>query len=173
MRKGSVVTAGLALAAMLASPVAAEVTSRGQAGFTIRHEGRIALPPGEAAARFVDIASWWSDGHTFSGDAGNMTITAQPGGCWCEMLPGGGFVRHMEVVMADPGRSLVLRGGLGPLLFMGASGAMRVTFEPDGEGARVTLSYAVGGYDPGGWADMPGAVDGVLADQFASFLNAP
>jgi len=164
------VLAGMALAAALAAPAAAKVTDQGPGGFTVALEGDISMTPDYAFARFVDIGSWWSDGHSFSGSARNMTITPQPGGCWCETLPNSGFVEHMRVVFADPGKMLVLKGGMGPLVFMGATGALTIKFEHKDEGTHVTLTFAVGGYDPGGWGDLSKAVDGVLAEQLGYYV---
>ena len=45
-------------------------------------------------------------------------------GCWCEKLPNGGGVRHMQVVNVMPGKMLVMTGGLGPLQSMAATGSM-------------------------------------------------
>lgn len=167
---------GLALGAALTftGVAAARVTDQTAGGFTVVHEGDISITPDFAYRRFLSIGSWWSDGHTFSGKAANMTINEQPGGCWCETLPDGGFVKHLEVAYAAPGQMLVMRGGLGPLLFMGASGTMTVKFEPKDEGTHVTLSYTVGGYDPAGWGDLSAAVDRVLGEQVAAFAaNTP
>ncbi len=163
--------AALAFAVALAGDAAAKVTDHGGGGFTVVLEGDIAAAPVDAYRRFVDIGSWWSNAHTFSGRAANMAITPEPGGCWCEALPDSGFVKHMDVAYAAPGKSLVLRGALGPILFMGADGAMTVNFEPKGEGAHVTLTYTVGGYDPAGWGELSQAVDRVLAEQFTAFLT--
>lgn len=162
--------AGLAAALLATGPATAKVTDQNANGFTVVLEGDISITPDFAYKRFLDIGAWWSDSHTFSGKAANLTITAQQGGCWCETLPNGGFVRHLDVAYADPGKMLIFRGGLGPLLFMGANGAMTVKFVHLDEGTHVTLTYAVGGYDPGGWGDLSKAVDGVLAEQFRSYL---
>lgn len=159
-----------AAAAALAVPAAAKVTDQTAGGFTVVLEGDIALAPDEAWTRFVDIGSWWSSGHSFSGDAGNMTITAQPGGCWCEKLPEGGFVEHMGVAFAAPGKMLVLKGGMGPLVFMGATGSLVVKFDPTDAGTHLTMTFAVGGYDPAGWADLSKAVDGVLTEQLGLYV---
>lgn len=169
---GNRVLAGLALALMTAGSAAAAVASTSPSGFIVKLEGDIAQLPDAAYARFLAIGAWWSSDHTFSGDAANITIEAEPGGCWCEAMPGGG-VKHMEVAMVDPGRMLVFRGGLGPLLFMGASGSMTVRFEPKGEGTHVVLTYAVGGHDPAGWSELASAVDGVLTQQMANYLKLP
>jgi len=161
----------LALAAGLAGIAGAKVTDQNASGFTVKLEGDISTTPAYAWTRFLDIGSWWSSAHSFSGDARNMTIKAEPGGCWCETLPNGGFVEHMHVAAADPGKLLVLQGGMGPLVFMGATGALTVKFEPLDEGTHITVTFAVGGYDPAGWSDLAKAVDGVLAEQLGTYVS--
>jgi hypothetical protein len=148
----------------------AKVLNSGPSGFTVTHETTVKLAPREAYDAFLNIGAWWSKSHTFSGDATNMTIEAKVNGCWCEALPNGGFVKHMDVASAVPGESLVLRGGLGPLHFMAATGAMTVSFKPAGAGTKVTINYGVGGYDPGGFKSLAPAVDGVLGEQLAAFV---
>lgn len=143
----------------------AKVDETAATGFAVSFESHLPEPPAAAYARFVDIASWWGADHTFSGSAANMSLTAAQGGCWCESLPGGGFVRHMEVAYALPGDTLVLRGELGPLLFMGVAGAMTVSFRPDGQGTMLSVRYTVGGHDPKNFEDLAKAVDLVLATQ--------
>ncbi len=156
-------------AAALAAEAAAEIKSRSASGFEVEHTVEVATPPAEAYARFLDIGTWWNGEHSLSGDAGNMAIVAQPGGCWCESLPDGGFVKHMDVSYAAPGKTVVFRGGLGPLLFMGAQAAMTVSFEAAGEGTKATMSFAAGGYDAKGFAALPEAVDGVLGEAMGRF----
>ena len=111
----------LLLAVMLvAAPMAAqaEVTDRSAAGFQIRHVVNIDAPQAKTRAAVQDIGRWWSDDHTYSGKASNLSIDAA--GCFCEKIPGG-FVRHMTVVYSDPS-ALKMFGGLGPLQTTGAAG---------------------------------------------------
>ncbi|MCE9521470.1 MAG: ATPase, partial [Alphaproteobacteria bacterium] len=97
----------------------------------------------------------------------------RPGGCWCETLPEGGFVKHMDVVHAAPGAMLVFSGGLGPLHFMGVAGSMTVTFKAakESNGSTVTLRYDVGGHDAGDFKDLSKAVDGVLLEQLTRYAS--
>jgi hypothetical protein len=160
---------GILAVAALAAPAVAKVTSSGQSGFAVAHEADVAATPQAAFDAFVAISKWWSSSHTWSGDAKNLSIDLKSG-CWCETLPNGGYARHMNVVMSDPGKSLTFQGGLGPLMRMGVAGAMTVTFEPKGAGTHITLTYAVGGYDTGNFSGLSKGVDGVLAEQFKSYL---
>jgi hypothetical protein len=121
--------------------------------------------------RLLAIGNWWSSDHTYSGDAHNMSMDARPMGCWCEKLPNGGGVRHLQVVMAMPGKMLVMTGGLGPLQTMAATGSMSFKFSPEQGGTRVELTYAVAGYLPAGMNSLAAPVDGVLTEQFMRFKN--
>lgn len=146
----------------------AEVVSADAGGFTTRHELITTLSPAQAYRAFTRLSRWWGGEHTYSGDARNLRLTVQPGGCWCETLPSGGFVEHMRVIYAAPGDAVRLSGALGPLQTMGATGVMSVTFKQrDGGGASIMADYVVTGRNAAGWTPIAGAVDGVLGAQFA------
>lgn len=150
----------------------AAVTSQSPSGFTVAFEADIAATPQAAFDAFVKAGDWWNaNSHSYSGDGKNITIDVKPGGCWCEALPNGGFVRHMTVEQADPGKRLVFSGGLGPLAFMGANGHMIVAIQAKGAGSHVKLTYAIGGHDPKDFKDIAKAVDGVLAEAFQRYTN--
>ena len=154
----------------VAEPGQAEVVASGATGFVVRHELRIARGTAAAYARLIRVQDWWSSVHTYSGSAANLSLQARLGGCWCEKLPAGGFVRHMGVVYAAPGKALRLVGGLGPLQEMGASGVLSFTLKAESaDVTRVTLSYAVSGFAPQGFTDMARGVDTVLGEQLARY----
>ncbi|HEU4626783.1 MAG TPA: SRPBCC domain-containing protein [Steroidobacteraceae bacterium] len=150
----------------------AEVTGIGPSGFSLKIETSVGNTPEEVFKRFVQIARWWDPGHTYSGDAANLALTAKPGGCFCETLPGGGFVEHMNVVYAAPGKAIRMTGGLGPLQAMGATGALTFEFKPDGANTRLVVTYNVTGFASGqGFAKVAPAVDSVLAAQVARLTH--
>ena len=95
----------------------------------------------------------------------------KPMGCWCEKLPNGGGVRHMQVVMVMPGKMLVMTGGLGPLQSMAATGSMNFKLSPEQGGTKLEITYAVTGYLPAGMNSLAAAVDGVLTEQFTRLKN--
>jgi hypothetical protein len=162
----------LALAPALLAPAAeAAVASSGAGGFAVHHEYTFPGSPEAAWARLIVPARWWSAEHSYSRDAANFTLAAVPGGCWCETLPQGGFVRHMDVELAMPGHLLRLAGGLGPLQAMGVSGALTITLRAEGEGTHVIADYAVSGYSPTGFGEIAKAVDAVLGEQLARFVK--
>jgi hypothetical protein len=167
---------GAAVAACVSvmQPSRAEVVASGANGFVVRHELRIPRGAAAAYARLVRVQDWWSSDHTYSGSAARLSLQARPGGCWCERLPDGGFVKHMDVVYAAPGKALRLVGGLGPLQEMGVSGALSFTLEAESaDVTRVTLSYVVSGFAPQGFNDIARAVDAVLGEQLARYVAAP
>lgn len=151
---------------LLPTTARATVLASGPGGFVLREEASFPGTPEAAWARLVQPARWWSADHTYSGDAANLTLALSPGGCWCETLPGGGFVRHMEVLFASPAKLLRLSGGLGPLQAMGAAGVLSFTLKADGPAAtRIVVEYAVSGYAADGFEKLAVGVDQVLAAQ--------
>lgn len=161
--------AALAAAAFALAPMAAASAQDRADSFAVEASAVTPAPPDRAYRAFVAVERWWSGEHTYSGDARNLSLSPQPGGCWCERLAEGGFVEHMRVIYAQPGRELRLAGGLGPLQTMGAEGVMVVTFEPEGEGSRVRLVYRVAGPGAGALAQP---VSQVLQAQLARYAAA-
>lgn len=163
----------LALAAFLLAPSIAQanVLAKSATGFVVEHKLELKTDAKTAYDTFVKVGSWWSSSHSFSGDAKNLTIETKPGGCWCEALPNGGFVKHMDVIHAAPGTMLVFSGGLGPLQFMGVAGSMTVSFQNANGVTTVTLRYDIGGRDDKNFEEISKGVDGVLAEQFARYGN--
>ena len=67
----------------------------------------IAAPPERSFRALVDdIGSWWDSTHTWSGDARNLRLSANPGGCFCETLANSGGVAHAVVNYVVPGELL-------------------------------------------------------------------
>lgn len=151
--------------ALTAGEAAAEVTAVAAGGFRSEHVLILAASPDEAwQALTADVHRWWDAAHSYSGDAGNFTLDARPGGCFCEALPDGG-VEHMRVAHAAPGTRLNLIGGLGPLQEMGVSGTMSFALVPVKAGTRLSYRYTVSGYHPDGLQGLAGPVDQVQLGQ--------
>lgn len=159
--------------ALVASPAGwAEVTASGPSGFSLKTEVSLPGKPETAFASFLRVGQWWSDEHTYSGKATNMTLAAEPNGCFCERLPQGGFVKHMEVLYSAPGQALRLGGGLGPLQQMGATGVMTLIFKPEGDQVRLIMTYGVSGFAGDiGFAGIAPLVDRVLTEQLTRFKH--
>jgi hypothetical protein len=77
----------------------------------------------------------------------------------------------MNVIYSDPGKTLRMEGALGPLQQYAVNGVMTLELKPDGTKTRVTLTYSMGGYIPGGAAKFAQLVDKVLGIQFNRFIR--
>jgi hypothetical protein len=114
--------------ASLAAPAQAEVKSSGPGHFEVESRDVVEAAPAEAYAMLGRISEWWNADHSYSGDASNLNLALQAGGCFCEMLPQeGGSIEHMRVVYARPGAALRLQGGLGPLQAEAVTGTLSWT----------------------------------------------
>jgi uncharacterized protein YndB with AHSA1/START domain len=163
----------LLLAAAPAAFALAEVAAVTDNGFTSKNVATVPVDPARAYAAVVEqVAKWWDPAHTFSGDSANLSIEVKPQGCFCEKLPNGGFVRHLTVVFAAPGKMLRLEGGLGPFQSLAMAGNMTWTFQPaEKGGTTVELTYTAGGYSPGGFKDLAPIADGVLRGQLERYAR--
>lgn len=150
-----------------ALPLHAEVSAVADNGFISRHELLLEADPRQAwQALTAEVARWWDPAHSYAGSAANFTLEARAGGCFCEALPDGGSVMHMQVVYAAPAQLLRLTGGLGPLQGMGVSGAMTFALEPTADGRTLLrYQYVVSGYSPAGLAGLAEPVDLVQRGQ--------
>lgn len=155
-----------------ASPARAGVADSSAAGFTVRSTIVVRSTPDDAyRALTVDLGKWWNPAHTYSGKSQNLSLDVAGTGCFCEQLDNGGIVRHMTVVYANPGKSLRLQGGLGPIQQMAATGTLTWEFKTTATGLAIEMTYTVGGYDPEGLARFAGVVDRVLAEQMDRLKN--
>jgi len=163
-------TCGIVAAAIAGAGLTARaaVVDAGATGFTVKIVQHIVAPPAKVFSTAIAIGTWWGADHSYSGVAANITIDPRPGGCWCEKLLNGGGVKHMEVVFVDPGKLLRFTGGLGPMQAMAATGSLTWEFKAAGDGTDLTWTYAVTGYQPGGFQQLAPVVDGVLASQLTN-----
>jgi len=152
--------------------LSAEVVDSASNGFTVRHVLTIQAPPETVYQKLVkNVGEWWSSSHSFSHDAHNLSIDDKPGGCFCEKLPNGGGVQHLQVAFASPGQALMMRGGMGPLMGLGVTGGLEISLAPAAGGTKFTVTYSVGGYIPRGAEAWARPVDGMLAETFARFKS--
>lgn len=169
MQKITVALLFLVALVVPAMPASADVRDAADGGFSIVHKLTIAAPRARVYGMVVDnVGDWWSSDHTFSGDAANLYITAEPNGCFCERLGSDGGLVHMSVTFVSPGAMLRLTGGLGPLGLLGVNGNMTLEFNANysrDDATDLTLTYVVGGYRPGGLDELAPAVDYVLQEQ--------
>ena len=170
MKKAALLAA--TILALAPRPAICDVADSSASGFTLKTTVQIQATPAEVYRKLVfNVGDWWDSHHTFSGNSHNLTLESKAQGCFCEKLPDQGGVRHMEVVMAAPGGKLVLLGGLGPLQGLAVTGVMTFQLTASPDGAKLDVTYAVGGYLPTGLNAFAKPVDGVLTGQIARLKN--
>ncbi len=169
--------AGLACIAGLAgviAPACAETSAVSATGFIVSHRDEIKATPAETWKAIVELPRWWNSAHTFSGQAANMSLDAQAGGCWCERWTDASGARHSamhgQVAFVQSGRVLRLFAALGPLQDLAVSAVLNiVTSAGTGTDAGknfLRISYRVSGDASAALDKLAPAVDRVLAEQF-------
>jgi hypothetical protein len=168
----AIFAAAIAIASVAAVAARSEVVNAGGNGFELREAAHAAASPDKVYAEILQPAHWWSSDHTFSKNAANLTLDAHAGGCWCERLPNGGSVEHLRVVFVAPGRTLRMRGALGPFQGLAVDGVMTLNVKSaEGGGTDISLTYTVGGYARDGFDELSKAADHVLGEQLERLKN--
>jgi len=174
--------AGLIMAslALAVQPARADIVTRSETGFVVRLASEVTAPPAEAWKTILTPAQWWQSQHTFSGDAANLKLDPQVGGCFCEVLPPPdgapatqkpGGVQHMRVVYIEPPRAMRLVGALGPLQSEALAATMTITVKPTDKGSRILFEYVVGGFMRYKVDEIAPAVDRMLSAQLTSLAG--
>jgi hypothetical protein len=156
---------------LAAASAQAEVKDATPSGFTIENSQVVPVDADTAWRALVDdVGRWWPKDHTWWGDAANLSIDARAGGCFCERQ-GAQQAQHMIVVFVDPGQTLRMTGGLGPLQGMGLHGALEFRFAAVEGGTKITLWYRAGGYTPEDLGKFAAVVDQVQALQLGGLAE--
>jgi hypothetical protein len=162
------------LAASAATPASAEVVETTTDRFVTRATASVKAAPLATWLALIKPGDWWNSAHSWSGDAKNLSITPQGGGCFCERIPVGdsgnssameGSARHAEVLQAFPMKVLRMSGGLGPLQGEPVSGILTITLKEVQGGTRILWEYNVGGPMRYKIAEIAPAVVGVMSEQ--------
>ncbi len=170
-----------ALAACAAvQPLSAEVVSTSDSGFVTRDEAVVEAAPKAVWLALISPARWWKSAHTWSGDAANLTLVPQAGGCFCEKIPEDpdpakitleGSVEHMRIIQSYPETALRMQGALGPLQSEPVIGILTIAISEVDEGTKIVWEYNVGGsmrYEIG---QISEAVDGVMTQQLSGLAE--
>lgn len=176
----ALVRTALIAGALLALPVHAEVVESTSRGFVTRNAAVVKASPKEAWLALIAPKNWWDSAHTWSGDAANLTLTPQAGGCFCERIPEAadpdritleGSAEHMRVIQAYPERALRMQGALGPLQSEAVTGVLTIAISEVEEGTRIVWEYVVGGHMRYEIPPIAKAVDVVLSQQLAGLAD--
>ena len=160
----------LVAALLLPTVAGAEVKMATAEGALIEHRFRIAANPEAAWQVLVHPEQYWPKDHTWSGDAANLSLAPEAGGCFCERWEGGS-AEHGRVVMARPGQLLRFRGSLGPFQEMAVTGVLTVTLAPVEAGTEAVVTYRLSGDASHEFAGFIKSVDEVIGLQFGGFAK--
>ncbi len=153
------------LAMLAAGPATAAVQSSSPDAFVIVHSAEVARGAPAQWDALLDWGGWWPAAHSYSGNAANLEIDAQPAGR-LEETWNGGSVLHGTVVQAITSRLLRLSAAFGPLQAMPVNAILDIELSPTEAGTRLTLTYRVGGPASLQLDRIAPAVDGVLGEAF-------
>ena len=165
---------GLMSCLVAAQSVHADTTAVSSSGFTSSFRAEIKAAPTQAWGAVVQLPRWWNSSHTYSGNAANLSLDAQAGGCWCERwrdtAGASHSVQHAQVVLAQEGQVLRLNGAFGPLQDMAVVGVLTIVTST-GTGAEagkhfLRMTYRVAGGAETGLDKLAPVVDGVIGEQF-------
>lgn len=147
---------------------AAEVVERHDDGFTLRMSAPAGAGWGQAFLAVGDVQHWWNGEHTYSGDAANLSLPLEAGGCFCERLDDGSRFEHGRVIAVDARHGVQLEAPLGPLKGRATRASLAFGWNDTiGSDQILTLTYVVEGDGLGAMAEP---VDQVLTDQFAHWV---
>jgi len=147
----------------LTLPVHAEVKQAQADTVLLEFNARIAAAPSAAYDAIVHIERWWSSEHTYSGSASNLSLSAEPGGCFCERWKDGA-VEHGRIIFVQRDQVLRLVAPLGPLQARAVNAVLTFQLAPADGGTSLAVSYRVNGSSVSALDKSAPAVDGVLSE---------
>lgn len=160
----------LSLFLLFLSPITlAEVKFVSQTGFIVENQVTVTKPVEHVWQSLIyDVDNWWPKDHSWWN--GSLSIDPKAGGCFCE-VKGDQSALHMTISYVDPNKVLRMIGGLGPLQEMGVTGALTWKLDDTDDQVQITLTYAVSGINPNGFASLAPIVDQVQAIQLGALAH--
>ena len=142
--KSIFLTAAVALALLPALSAKAEILASSPEHFHFVIKAQSSDSPEVLWARLIEPSEWWSDSHTYSGSAANLTLDPQAGGLWREDWSGGS-VAHGRVLYARPPAVLRLEAPFGPLQEKSIDAVWTISVELAEGGSQVTFEFVANG----------------------------
>jgi uncharacterized protein YndB with AHSA1/START domain len=158
------------LGSLLPLAAVAEVKLAAPDALVVEHRFEIAAAPDVAWNVLVHPERYWPADHTWSGSASNLSLEPEAGGCFCERW-NLGSAEHGRVIMAIPGKTLRLRGSLGPFQDMGVTGVLTISLAAQPGGTEAVVTYRLYGNATHHLGDMAAGVDPVIHQQFSGFAS--
>jgi len=151
----------------VAAPAYAEVVSRSADGFTLRFAVGVEAAPEDVVTAVSELPQWWDPAHTYTGDAVNLSMAFEEGGCWCEKLADGTVFEH-AVVTGIAADRVTMTAALGPLHDKATKAELTFGSEPENRGRLVTVDFVVEGPGLGAMAD---GVNTVMDQAFDRLIH--
>lgn len=149
----------------------AEVKQSAVDGFFIAFTDPVAATTQKTWADIVQPQRWWSNEHTWSGSAANLSLKPEAGGCFCEKWKDSS-VEQGRVVMALPGKLLRLETALGPLQEFALKGTLSFWIKGGDDGAtELNVEYRVNGSSSSTLDAFAPQVDAMLGAQVARLVR--
>ena len=150
----------------LTGAAAADTSNVSANGFTSTFREEVKASTDDVWKAIVQLPRWWSSQHTYSGQASNLSLDAQAGGCWCERWGDGNSVQHGTVVLAQPGRVLRVYANFGPLQDLPVHGVLTIATAVQEGKTLLRLTYRVAGPPDAGLDQLAPIVDQVMGQQY-------
>jgi uncharacterized protein YndB with AHSA1/START domain len=151
---------------VFALPAQAEVVSSNETGFIIEVSAVSVTAPDVVWAKLIRPAAWWSSQHSWSGDATNMSLDPDVGGCFCERWAKGA-AEHGRVIHSVPNKMLRLSAPLGPLQGMAVAAVLTFELKPNVLGTAIKARYSVSGHFDMDARKLAPSVDAVIREQMS------
>lgn len=133
--------------------------------FKLKTDVVIDAPIEKVNQHLLDIGEWWNPAHSYSGKKQNLYLDLETRLCFCEKMPDGGIVIHMQVANYQPPGLMRLVGGLGPLQTIPVNGVLDFNLRASAaDKTHLSVIYQVSGSVPN-LKQWPAAVDGVISEQ--------
>lgn len=163
----TLLAAGLLLAT--AGAALADTSAVSSSGFVVTHRKEVKATPQQVFEAIGRIDKWWNGAHSYSGQASNLGLDLNAGGCFCERWDGGS-VLHATVVYVAKGSAVRLIGGLGPLQALPVNAVLTFgTGVVEGK-TMLNVTYRVGGNAEAALDKLAGPVDGVIGEATARLI---
>ena len=155
----------------LAVTARAEVQEATADHFVLGFSADVAASPAKTYAAIGLVQHWWNAEHTWSGDAANLSLKPEAGGCFCERWKDGS-TEHGRVIMARRNELLRLDSALGPLQERALNGVLSFQLGAGENGTtQLNVDYRVNGSSASGLDKLAAAVDQVLGMQVDRLLR--
>jgi hypothetical protein len=146
---------------------AAEIVSRFENAFTLRFAVGLEASREDVIDAVREVPAWWDPAHSYTGDAANLSLAFQPGGCWCERMADGTDFRHGSVVSIDPDQ-VRFDAPLGPLNGKATRADLIFSAGPENRGTLAAMEFVVEGPGVGAFSD---AVHGVMQQAWTRYVR--